>query len=68
MMKRCMTMAKEDKLKTIAFPTVGHGNLGYSAKEVAGCFIEAAMDAGAGLKVKRQDLVQDLYYGEITIV
>lgn len=51
MIRKCLQMADDEKLASIAFPTVGCGKLGYSANMIANCFVRAAADTSAAVQV-----------------
>ena len=44
-------MAAKDEAQTIAFPTLGCGNLKYNPRDVADCFVRAAKNSGTRLQV-----------------
>jgi len=50
MVEKCLRMAKEDGMSSIAFPTVGCGKLGFDSKSVARCFIQAQRNTQSSLK------------------
>jgi len=47
----CLNTAVKDKMSSIAFPTIGCGQLNFNPAVVAECFKAAARDAGATLMV-----------------
>ena len=49
--KQCLDQVRMYGSKSIAFPTLGCGNLKYPPKEVARCFKEICTDHGQGLQV-----------------
>jgi len=48
---RCINMAVDQKMLSIAFPAVGCGKLGYDHAAVSDCFVRAEKDTGALIKV-----------------
>jgi len=52
MISTCLQMAAKDGVKTIGFPTVGCGNLGYDPKVVVDSFIRSHAQSKSTLLVK----------------
>ena len=49
----CLKMAAKDGgVRSIAFPTLGCGRLGYGPTAVADCFLRAVSDSAISLEVK----------------
>jgi len=53
----CLNTAVKDKMSSIAFPTVGCGQLRFSPTTVAECFRAAKRDTGAALTVRSITLI-----------
>lgn len=52
LIKKCLEMAdKQHGVKSIAFPTLGCGKLGYNPSDVAECFSRAVKKTGSDLQV-----------------
>jgi len=52
MISTCLRMAEKDGVKSIGFPTVGCGRLGYDAKNVAESFVRSHVQSRSTLLVK----------------
>jgi len=62
MISACLQMAVKDGAKSIAFPTVGCGKLGYDPKHVVDSFIRSHAQSKSILLVKTQYLTFILDY------
>jgi len=56
MISTCLEMAVRDGVKSIGFPTVGCGRLGYNHKDVVDSFIRSQRISGSSLQVKSVDV------------
>jgi len=58
--EKCLEMAAENGMSSIAFPTVGCGKLGFDAKSVARCFLQAQRNTQSTVQVETNCLCYDL--------
>ena len=67
MIDRCLKTAAQNGLRSVAFPTVGCGRLGYRPEVVAACFSRAVQNCKTPLSVMTLCLMWNLFLFQIAM-
>jgi len=59
--EKCLKMAEEDGMSSVAFPTVGCGKLGFDLKSVAHSFIQAQRNTQSTVQVGTSGLLLSVH-------